>query len=135
MKKLMCKAFLFVLVSVVSSGVFSAPKTLVFSAIPDQDQSQLIKRFSKVAAYLEAKLGIPVKYVPVKSYAAAVTAFRNDQIQLAWFGGLSGVRARLLVPGSEAIAQGVEDTEFKTYFIAHHSTGLKASGQFPMGIA
>lgn len=135
MKKLMYKALCFILVSVVSSGAFSAPKTLVFSAIPDQDQSQLIKRFSKVATYLEAKLGIPVKYVPVKSYSAAVTAFRNDQIQLAWFGGLSGVRARLLVPESEAIAQGAEDPEFKTYFIAHHSTGLKASDEFPKEIA
>src|SRR5210317_1284248 len=105
-----------------SSVVSSAPKTLVFSAIPDQDQSQLIKRFSKVADYLSEKLDMPVKYVPVKSYAAAVTAFRNDQVQLAWFGGLSGVQARLLVPGSEAIAQGAEDPEFETFFIAHHST-------------
>ena len=78
---------------------------------------------------------MPVNYVPVKSYAAAITAFRNNQVQLAWFGGLSGVRARLLVPGSEAIAQGVEDTHFKSYFIAHHSTGLKASDEFPAGIA
>ena len=118
-----------------SATAMSAPKTLVFSAIPDQDQSQLIKRFGKVADYLSEKLDMPVKYVPVKSYAAAITAFRNDQVQLAWFGGLSGVRARLLVPGSEAIAQGREDTEFETYFIAHHSTGLKASDGFPAGIA
>lgn len=119
----------------VSTTAYSAPKTLVFSAIPDQNQSQLIKRFGKVADYLTEKLGIPVKYTPVKSYSAAITAFRNNQVQLAWFGGLSGVRARLLVPGSEAIAQGIEDTEFKTYFIAHHSTGLTASEDFPSAIA
>lgn len=112
----------------------STEKTLVFSAIPDQDQSQLMERFGKVADYLTKKLGIPVKYVPVKSYAAAITAFRNNQVQLAWFGGLSGVRARLLVPGSEAIAQGAEDTQFVSYFIAHHSTGLKPSDDFPKGI-
>jgi phosphonate transport system substrate-binding protein len=35
------------------------------------------------------------------------------------------VRARALVPGSEAIAQGFEDQSFKSYIIAHHSTGLK----------
>ena len=73
--------------------------------------------------------------MPVKSYAAAVTAFRNDQVQLAWFGGLSGVQARLLVPGSQAIAQGDEDRFFKTYFIAHHSTALSKSEAFPKGIA
>ena len=60
--------------------------TLVFSAIPDQDESRLRARFSKVAKYLEEKLEVPVKYVPVKSYAAAVTSFRNNQLQLAWFG-------------------------------------------------
>lgn len=123
------------LITLFSSTALSASKTLVFSAIPDQDQSQLIKRFGKVADYLTEKLGIPVKYIPVKSYSAAITAFRNNQVQLAWFGGLSGVRARLLVPGSEAISQGQEDTEFQSYFIAHHSTGLEASEEFPKGIS
>ena len=99
--------------------------TFVFTAIPDADESRLQQRFNKVAVYLSKKLDVKVKYIPVKSYAAAVTAFRNDQVQLAWFGGLSGVRARTLVPGSEAIAQGFEDQSFKSYIIAHHSTGLK----------
>jgi phosphonate transport system substrate-binding protein len=98
--------------------------TFTFTAIPDQDESQLEKRFGVVALYLEEQLGVPVKYVPVKSYASAVTAFRNDQVQMAWFGGLSGVQARRLVPGSQAIAQGQEDTAFKSYFIANTSTGL-----------
>ena len=106
-------------------------KTLVFSAIPDQDESSLKVRFGKVADYLSTTLDIPVKYIPVKSYAASVTGFRNNQIQLAWFGGLSGVQARLLTPGAQAIAQGAEDPEFHTYFIAHHSTGLQLSETFP----
>ena len=101
--------------------------TFTFTAIPDQDESQLEKRFGVVALYLEEKLGVPVQYVPVKSYAAAVTAFRNNEVQMAWFGGLSGVQARRLVPGSQAIAQGQEDTAFKSYFIAHTDTGLSPS--------
>lgn len=134
MKKQFKLSLLSFILLISSFSVYSADKTLVFSAIPDQNQSQLNERFSKIASYLSSTLNIPVKYVPVKSYAAAITAFRNDQVQLAWFGGLSGVRARALVSGSEAIAQGVEDTEFETYFIAHHSTGLKASDDFPSGI-
>jgi len=112
-----------------------AADKFVFTAIPDQDETQLRKRFGKVATYLSGKLGVPVTYIPVKSYAAAVTAFRNNQVQLAWFGGLSGVRARKLVPGSEAIAQGKKDPNFETYFIAHASTGLKESKEFPKAIA
>jgi len=119
-----------------SPAVFSdTPKTLVFSAIPDQDETRLKERFSAISDYLSKKLDIPVKYIPVKSYAAVVTAFRNNQVQLAWFGGLSGVQARLKVEGSKAIAQGVEDTTFRTYIIANHSTGLKTSDDFPKGIA
>ena len=118
-----------------SSDQARAAGKFVFTAIPDQDESKLRKRFGKVANYLSKELGMKVEYVPVKSYAAAVTAFRNNQVQLAWFGGLSGVRARLLVKGSTAIAQGKKDPFFETYFIAHSSTGLSYSKNFPKGIA
>jgi phosphonate transport system substrate-binding protein len=106
-------------------------KEFVFTAIPDQDETRLQQRFGKVADYLEIKLGVPVKYIPVKSYAAAVSAFRNNQVQLAWFGGLSGVKARALVDGSEALAQGVEDKQFKTYFVANAATKLTEKDGFP----
>ena len=112
-----------------------AQPTFTFTAIPDEDETRLRERFEQVATYLSETLKVPVRYVPVKSYAAAVTAFRNNEVQLAWFGGLSGVQARLAVPGSEAIAQGYEDQFFKTYFIAHTSTGLTRSAAFPKDIA
>lgn len=110
-------------------------QTFTFTAIPDQDETRLRSRFEKVAAYLSDELGVEVRYIPVKSYAAAVTAFRNGQVQLAWFGGLSGVQARRLVEDSQAIAQGVEDQEFVTYFIAHASTEIEESSAFPRDIA
>ena len=108
-----------------------AAQTLYFSAIPDDDESRLVERFGAVADYLSDTLGVDVQYVPVKSYAAAVTAFANDQIQLGWFGGLSGVQARIAVPDSHAIAQGAEDETFVTYFIANTDTGLVLSDNFP----
>ncbi len=108
---------------------------LAFTAIPDQDESRLVERFGRVAVYLQGVLGVPVSYVPVKSYPAAVTAFTNNQVQLAWFGGFTGVQARRAVPGSEAIAQGVEDTKFRSFFIANSKLGLTRSAEFPKGIA
>jgi phosphonate transport system substrate-binding protein len=110
-------------------------KPFVFTAIPDQDESRLVERFTRVATYLKEKLGTPVTYVPVKSYPAAVTAFTNGQVQLAWFGGFTGVQARKAVPGSQAIAQGAEDVAFKSYFIANAQTGLTKSADLPGGIA
>jgi phosphonate transport system substrate-binding protein len=116
-------------------AVAQAPVRLVFTAIPDQDETRLVERFRRVVAYLERTLGVPVQYAPVKSYAAAVTAFTNNQVQLAWFGGLTSSQARRAAPGSEAIVQGAEDAAFFSYFIANVSTGLTRSEDFPAGIA
>src|SRR6516165_9513297 len=118
----------------VSTAATAQAPTFVFTAIPDQDETRLVERFSRFAKYLETKLAVPVKYVPVKTYPAAVTAFINNDVQLAWFGGYTGVQARHAVPGSEAIAQGAEDVNFKSYFIANSETGLKPSKEFPAGI-
>jgi phosphonate transport system substrate-binding protein len=114
-----------------TTALGASAQTLYFSAIPDEDETRLVERFSKVADYLEGELGVDVQFVPVKSYAASVTAFRNDQIQLAWFGGLTGVQARLAVPEARAIAQGKEDPIFVSYFIANTETGLEPSESFP----
>ena len=130
--RLFLRPILFAFALTLGIGVAHAQQTLYFSAIPDEDETRLTERFGKVAAYLSDRLGVPVKFVPVKSYPAAVTAFRNDQVQLAWFGGLSGVQARLLVPGARAIAQGAEDRRFVTYFIANTETGLTRSDDFPL---
>lgn len=117
------------------STLAAAGPVFTFTAIPEQDENRLRERFGQVAQYLTKTLGVETRYIPVKSYPAAVTAFRNNEVQLAWFGGFTGVQARQLVPGSQAIAQGVEDTAFKTYFIANTATGLKPGKDFPAGIA
>jgi phosphonate transport system substrate-binding protein len=129
-------AVLLLAASLSGNAAFAQDKpAFVFTAIPDQDETRLVERFTRVAHYLESRLGVPVKYLPVKSYPAAVTAFTNGQVQLAWFGGFTGVQARRQVPGSEAIAQGLEDTAFKSFLIANTRTGLKASKEFPKDIA
>ena len=115
-------------------GAFAEQSRFRFTAIPDENTARLKERFDRVAEYLSGKLGIPVEYVPVKSYAASVAAFKNNEVQMAWFGGLSGVKARRGVPGSQAIAQGEEDLQFVTYFIANTSTGLTEGKEFPAGI-
>jgi phosphonate transport system substrate-binding protein len=115
------------------AGSVSA-ETFRFTAIPDENTARLTERFGKVATYLSEKLGVRVEYVPVKSYSASVAAFKNNEVQLAWFGGLSGVQARRSVQGSRAIAQGKEDLAFVTYFIANAKTGISAADAFPDGI-
>ena len=42
-----------------------ASDTFVFTAIPDEDESRLRQRFNKVAIYLQEKLDVPIKYIPL----------------------------------------------------------------------
>ncbi len=112
----------------------AGPKTLRFTAIPDADPTALRAKFEPVAAYLAEQLGIAVEYVPVTRYADSVELFKSGDVQLAWFGGLSGVQARHAVSGAQAIAQGAADPNFHSYFIAHRDTGLERSDSFPAGL-
>lgn len=115
-------------------GGQKAEPTLKFTAIPDQNTTELRERFQPMADYLAEALGVPVAYVPARDYQATVEMFRNGDVHLGWFGGLTGVQARLAVSGAHAIAQGEADPRYYSYFIAHASTGLERSEEFPAAI-
>jgi phosphonate transport system substrate-binding protein len=108
---------------------------LKFTAIPNQDATYLKQSFDPVAKHLSEKLGVPVEFVPSANYAASVDMFKNGDVHLAWFGGLTGVQARHFVPGAHAIVKGEKDAHFVSYFIAHKNSGLSAGDEFPMAMA
>lgn len=98
--------------------------TLFIGGIPDQEVSVLESRFNLLAEYLSDETGIHVRYLPSHSYAALVTGWDNDDVHLAWYGGLTGVQARLAVPGSSAVAQRVDDENFQSVFVASPDAGI-----------
>ena len=116
------------------SGESTAAPVLSFSAIPDQRSTELTEKYSLLARRLEELLEVPVRYVPVTDYEASVAAFKNGDIQLAWFGGLTGVQARTAVPGARALAQGRVDPDYRSYFVAHVDTGIEPSDAFPVDL-
>ena len=104
----------------------SSPKAVLrISAIPDQKPEKLNRLYGLVANELSKQLGVAVTYVPVTDYAAAVTAFRTGDLDLVWFGGLTGVQARLQKPGAQVLAQRDIDASFHSIFIANSKSGLK----------
>lgn len=98
----------------------SKKEKIVFKigGIPDQNASKLNRRLEELAEYIGEKTNLEVEYIPTVDYSALVTAFERGEIQLAWFGGLTGVQARSVTPNSEAIAQRPRDQEFHSVFIA-----------------
>ncbi len=105
--------------SIFSNPLYANIKVLKIGAIPDQNQNILDKRFNLFSKELSKQLDVEVKYVPVINYVAAVTGFRTKDLDLVWFGGLSGVQARLQTPNSLVIAQRDIDKEFKSVFIVN----------------
>ncbi len=103
---------------------------LRIGAIPDQDPERLQRTYQLLSDYLEAELQQPdgspvtVEYVPVTEYQGAVSGFRVGDLDAVWFGGLTGVQARLEVDGARAIAQRDIDERFTSVFIASVDTAI-----------
>ena len=110
-------------------GCSSAPpsnqQVLKIGAIPDQNPERLNRLYGALSDELGASLNVEVQYVPVSKYAAAVSAFRSGSLDLVWFGGLTGVQARLQTPGATVLAQRDIDAEFTSVFIANGASGLR----------
>lgn len=103
----------------------NAKAVLRIGAIPDQNPEKLNRLYGLVADELSQQLGVNVIYVPVTDYTAAVGAFRTGNLDLVWFGGLTGVQASLQKPGAQMIAQRDIDAQFYSVFIANTRSGLK----------
>ncbi len=101
-------------------GTKNAP-TLKIATIPDQDPAKLQRQFTLVSQYLAKATGIRVEYVPVTEYAAAVSGYRIGDLDLVWFGGLTGVQAAKQLPGSLYVGQRDIDAKFRSVFIANAS--------------
>jgi len=111
-----------------SSGGSSGDRgSLRIGAIPDQDPEVLQRLYGTVADAMSTALDLDVSYSPVTDYGAAVSLFRTGDLDLVWFGGLTGVQARLQTPGAEPIAQRDIDTDFHSVFVVNTSTGLAPS--------
>lgn len=120
----LCICLVAVIVFASSCGNSDDGESLVIGAIPDQDPELLARNYGQLADYLSGELGVEVVFQPVTEYDAAVVQFRVGDLDLVWFGGLTGVQPRLQVDGAETIAQRDIDQRFTSVFIANTSAGI-----------
>lgn len=104
---------------------------LQIGAIPDQEPERLQRTYGLLSDHLEQELAddgfvVDVEYVPVTDYPGAVTGFAVGDLDAVWFGGLTGVQARLEVDGSTAVAQRDIDESFTSVFVAGADAGIDA---------
>lgn len=127
-------ALLACLLAATCGGSTPSALTIRITALPDAKTTELDPKYSLVASYLSEALGKPVEYVPVTDYRASVEAFKNGDVQLAWFGGVTGVQARHAVAGARAIAYGTIDPRFRSVFVAHKDAGIAPTSDFPTAL-
>ena len=112
------------------SGDAAEASVLHIGAIPDQEPERLQRTYGLLGDHLEQELAddgfdVEVEYVPVTDYPGAVTGFAVGDLDAVWFGGLTGVQARLEVDGAQAVAQRDIDESFTSVFIAGADTGVE----------
>ncbi|GAB3364243.1 putative selenate ABC transporter substrate-binding protein [Modestobacter lapidis] len=113
--------------SLVAAAPSGSTGRLSIGAIPDQDPEVLQRLYRTVADSMSGALDLDVAYQPVTDYAAAVSLFRTGDLDLVWFGGLTGVQARLQTPGARPLAQRDIDADFHSIFVVNTATGLPPS--------
>ena len=109
-----------------ATGGSTTAKPFVISAIPDQDPEKLQRLYGSLATYLSQELSVQVEYKPVTDYTASVTAFKVGDLDMVWYGGLTGTQARLQVPGAQAIVQRDIDAQFHSVIIANKASGIQS---------
>jgi len=112
--------------AVLLSSASLAQTTLKVSAIPDENPTELQRKFAPLGKYLENKIGIKVEFTPVTDYAATVEGLAAKKIDMVWYGGFTFVQARLKTGNAIPIAQREEDEKFKSVFITQPNSGINS---------
>lgn len=93
------------------------------SGIPDENPTELARKYQPLVDHLQKSLGVKVVYVPVIDYGAAVSALAAGKIDFAWLGGFTFVQAKVM-SGAKPVVMRDIDREFKSVFIAHRDAGV-----------
>ena len=112
--------------AVLLSSSILAQTTLKVSAIPDENPTELLRKFTPMGKYLESKIGMKVEFTPVTDYAATVEGLAAKKIDLVWYGGFTFVQARLKTGTAIPIAQREEDEKFRSVFITQPNSGINS---------
>ncbi|CDG83831.1 putative selenate ABC transporter substrate-binding protein [Janthinobacterium agaricidamnosum] len=103
---------------VASTTHAQTPAVFRVSAIPDENPTELQRKFKPLGDYLEKKIGIKVEFTPVTDYAASVEALINKKVDMVWFGGFTFVQAKDRSKNQiTPLVQRAEDEKFQSVFI------------------
>ena len=93
------------------------------TGIPDENPTELQRKYRVLENYLSARLQAKVTYIPVTDYGAAVQALTANKVDFAWLGGFTHVQARVMTEVAPLVMRAI-DRDFRSVFIAHRDSGV-----------
>lgn len=87
------------------------PETLVFAAVPSEEDERIQERYRTIADILEMELGISVEFHQAADYAGVVEAIIADRVDLAGFGPFTYVIAVANGAEIEPLGVGIESPD------------------------
>ncbi|HRH27794.1 MAG TPA: putative selenate ABC transporter substrate-binding protein [Aquabacterium sp.] len=106
-----------------STPAVQAEEVIRVSGIPDENPTELARKYQPLVDHLEKSLGVKVVYVPVIDYGAAVSALSAGKIDFAWLGGFTFVQAKVMAGARPVVMRDI-DREFHSVFIANTASGI-----------
>ena len=91
-------------------------KKLRLGVLPDAAHESLQKRVQPLIQYLTEETGIKFQYIRVNNYEELLESFYEREIDFAWFGGYTFVKAQLQDRAIPLIMRDV-DFKFSSYFL------------------
>ncbi len=105
------------------------PRVLRVGVLPDENPAVLQRRYSSLIEHLAAKTGIETRLVVPASYDDAVRLFADGEVDLAYFGGFTFVRAHSRHQAQALVMREV-DTQFVSWFLTRSENSNRPLGEF-----
>jgi len=96
------------------------PSVLRVGILPDVSEENLRKRYGPLLNHLSAKTGFDLNLVLPTDYGDLVRLFRENKVDLAYFGGLTFVQAQVFYNAEPLVMRDV-DTRFTSWFLVRKS--------------
>lgn len=97
---------------------------LRIGVLPELSEQELLVRYQFLFIYLAGETGIPYEFVPSSSYAELQDHFHNGRIDLAYFGGVTFVKAYKNDKAIPLVMRDI-DSQFTSYFLVPAGSSVR----------
>jgi phosphonate transport system substrate-binding protein len=104
-------------------------KTIKVGVLPDESKKNLSNRYNPLMEHLSRETGFKFELFIPESYEDLLTMFHDGQVDLAYFGGFTFVKAHLADEAVPLVMRDV-DARFSSYYIVKGDNPAKSISEF-----